>query len=184
MRKGWFKIPGVQDGDRTLEEQLKGLGPMLAEVGGATVLDLGCAEGMISLKCLEGGASSVIGFDSNAAFIERARKTSLPHPDFAQFTVKDLNQPPDGPWHSDIVLMLAILHKLRDPLKAVREWGQFASSLIVIRLPASTPGYVKDERSGFVVFDVRGQLEAMGFKLESVTKGHFDEWTGYFRRAK
>lgn len=199
MGKPWFTIPGVQDGDRTLDQQLKGLEPLLAEIRAGvprgpewdgrrkpSVLDLGCAEGLISRTCMEAGAQRVMGMDSNLVFIERALSLGL-DPHFATFILQDLNESPDADdlaccW-SDIVLMLAVAHKMRDPAKFIREWAQFASGLLVIRLPASTPGFVKDERSGFVVFDITGELQALGFKLERVEKGHFDEWTGYFRRA-
>ena len=46
---GWFTT-AKRPGDRTLEQQLVGLDKVLAEVAGKTVLDAGCAEGLISME--------------------------------------------------------------------------------------------------------------------------------------
>ena len=147
QRKGWFAIDGVQAGDRTLAEQLTGLEPMLAEVSGRDVLDLGCAEGLIARTCLDRGARRVIGIDNNRAFIDRANSLAL-DPRRARFWFGDLNQGPDADdqavCHSDIVLALAIIHKLQDPARALRQWAAFAWRLFVIRLPlgSEVAGYL------------------------------------------
>jgi SAM-dependent methyltransferase len=192
MRKGWFKIDGVQDGDRTIAEQLKGLEPLLEEitrgvriwngVRAPSVLDLGCAEGLISKACVAAGAERVMGLDGNPEFIKLAYRLGLDiHR--ASFAVKDLNDSPDYSYDSDIVLMLAILHKLRDPGKMLRDWSPFAGRLILVRLPPATAPVIIDKRSNNIPCDVQAILEELGFDLEQVTRGHFDEWCGYFRRA-
>lgn len=185
MHKGWFRIPGVQDGDRTLEQQLKGLDDLLREVKGCSVLDLGCAEGLIARSLLDAGARHVAGLDILPAHVDEARRQCAGRK--ASFGVQDLDRLELGTSDGeegmvDIVLMLAILHKLRDPLRLVREIKEVFPRLIVIRMPAATPGYVQDRRSGNVRFDVVAELQPE-YALRQVEKGHFDEWIGYFHCA-
>ena len=54
MGKGWFVTDG-RAGDRTLAQQLVGLDKI--NVQGATVLDVGCAEGLISIEMAKRGAA-------------------------------------------------------------------------------------------------------------------------------
>lgn len=183
MRKGWFRIPGIQDGDRTVEEQMKGLGSLQAGVRGARVLDLGCAEGLVLRRLLEAGASFGFGVDIVQAHIEEALRQCRGLN--ARFFIHDLN---DTSWlraagQFDVVLMLAILHKLRSPLSVIKTVVETASPrVIVLRTPCATPGFVLDSRSGLVHHDIRGALGRCGYRLTEICSGHFDEWTGYFDR--
>lgn len=193
MRKGWFKIPGVQDGDRTLEQQLKGLGPMLNEVSGKRVLEYGCAEGLILVECLRRGAAEAFGIEMVLEAVFEAmrqltRAGGNPRANCGVCNV-DLDRDPDPHGASlgaDIVLMLAILHKLKDPLDPVTcllSNGRTHPNLIVLRTPAKTPGFVQDPRSGMKRYEVSDTIIRRGYRLERVERGHEDEWTGYFRRA-
>lgn len=186
MRRGWFAIPGVQAGDRTVEQQLKGLGPLFDEVSGKTVLDLGCAEGMIARELITRGASFVQGMEGNRAFVDRAEQVL----DGVRGGVLhcDLNGIWAMPSHADgdrwdVVLMLAVLHKLREPGTTLRYVAQHQPGLIVVRLPPETAPVIVDSRSGNRPYNVQADLETHGYALEQVTRGHFDEWCGYFRRA-
>jgi 16S rRNA G966 N2-methylase RsmD len=58
-----------------LEEQLRGLEPMLSEVKGKTVLDIGCAEGLIAREVLERGAAKVIFIDSKQPCVDAVKET-------------------------------------------------------------------------------------------------------------
>lgn len=185
--KGWFEIPGVQKGDRTIEQQLKGLGPLLEEIEGKTVLDLGCAEGLISHTLLLRGAKKAYLVDFVPENIRVASTLQPRHK--LDAVVHDLNDLEDtrkllADIRFDVVLMLAILHKLRKPLELVREVIAHAPGLIVIRTAASTPGFVQDPRSSFERFDFQPLLRDAGYALERVTSGSFNEWMGYFRLPK
>lgn len=184
MRKGWFVIPGVQMGDRTLEQQLQGLGPFMAGVQGKTVLDLGCAEGLVLRHLVaQCGAKSGTGVEIVPEHVEEARRQCEGLP--IGFHCHDLN---DTAWvkdfeHPDVVLMLAILHKLRNPkalLKVVTR--VLRPECIVLRTAGSTPGFVLDARSGMIHFDVLGYMGVAGYHLERITDGPFKEWTGVYRR--
>lgn len=142
-RKGWFAIKGVQDGDRTLAEQMLGLSPALAACSGKTVLDLGSAEGLISREFAKAGAQSVLGIELLEDHVKVARRMCA---DFKQvrFVCQSLlpyiEQHPE-PEQFDIVLMLSIAHKLHDPGSLVRFAARSARSMLVFRGPGKKDMY-------------------------------------------
>ena len=164
-----------------LEDQLKGLGPLLEEVRGKRVLDLGCAEGLIARHLLEvGGAQSVHGVELMAHSVEVARhQCSGLNAKFEQADLNTAVVSVDAGW--DIVLMLAVLHKLKEPARIARVFASGAS-LAVVRLPPERAPLIVDRRSGNVPVDIQTAMARAGMHLEEVTQGHYDEWTGYFRR--
>ncbi len=142
MSKGWFKIPGVQDGDRTLDEQMLGVTPALECAVGRRVLDLGCAEGLIALEFARAGAAVVDGIEYNKELIAVARQRGRKSLLNVSFEHDDLNL-----WLSttrkeswDIVLALAILHKLHDPAAAARAVAAITRERLVVRLPIGSTG--------------------------------------------
>jgi SAM-dependent methyltransferase len=187
VHKGWFKIAGVQDGDRTLEQQMLGLAPALEDVKGRTVLDLGCAEGLVGREFLKAGASDYFGIEIVTANAEEARRQLS---DFEQAVIANdnldhhiaVNGVPAAKYNADIVLSLAILHKLRDPARAIRFIGEVTTIRAVIRTAERTPGYVQDVRSGDKRFEIVGPLKEAGLVLDRVETGPFNEWTGHFVR--
>lgn len=185
MRKGWYKIPGVQDGDRTVEDQLKGLGAALAAAKGKTVLDLGTAEGLVAREFAIAGAGLVLGCEClrDHVNIGRALVRGLP----VTLLEADLNEPSTHNWISglefDVALMLGILHKLKEPGVLIRTVARRQPALIVVRLPPETAPVIVDKRSGNRPCNVQANLETHGYALERVERGHFEEWCGYFRRA-
>lgn len=179
MHKGWFVIPGLQDGDRTIEQQLLGLDALIAEAPGKAMVFLGCAEGLIERTMAERGARRVHGVDSNPQFVRVGRE--MLKACGGTIEQHDLNLPWQPPFAPDIVCALAVLHKLRAPLELVDRIKDWQPRLVVVRLPARTPGYVLDARSGNVKFDVVARLRPQ-YDLERVARGWEDEWTGYFRR--
>lgn len=186
MRKGWFEIPGVQTGDRTIAEQMIGLDIALAEAGGARVLDLGCAEGLITREFVRRGALRALGVEivaDNA--IEASYQCGGLPIDIVTADVGDWLQFRAG-WpgdDADITLALAILHKLKNPTAAARVIARRTSRLAVVRLPPATPGFVLDARSGNVVHDITAAFAAEGLRLAEVCTGPRNEWMGHYRRA-
>lgn len=184
MRKGWFRVLGVQDGDRTLDDQLKGLDPAIAASKGKTVLDLGCAEGLVAGAFADAGADHVLGAEWVDASVNVGRALMRGKP--VTILRADLNDGATLNWISgldfQVCLMLAILHKLREPGVLLRTVARRRPELIVVRLPPATAPLIVDKRSGNRPCDVKVNLETHGYALEQVTRGHFDEWCGYFRR--
>lgn len=177
--KGWFLGLG-RGGDRTIEQQMTGLDKVVAEVAGKTVLDAGCAEGLVSMKLAEAGAASCVGLELIPSFVEigNAHAGALP----CKFFVANLNDDDLSKVEpADIVLMLAILHKCKDPTAVCQRLAGLAKDLCVIRLPPSGP-LIVDDRSGRVPHDIDAVMTAAGFALEFATTGPIEEWLGYYRR--
>ncbi len=187
MGKGtWFKIPGIQDGERDLAEQMKGLAPAPREASGRTVWDLGCAEGLIAFEFMKTGAT-VEAIDCNGVLLEvaEAQRAQLPEEEKARvsFARADLREVlAEGLTASfDIVLALAVVHKLVEPEKALRYIARAARSLVVIRLPGGSTGKFKSKNHG-TPCDVNAAMPQHGFDLERTEQGPRDELVQYWRR--
>ena len=188
---GWFVInhdkAGHRDGDRSLEQQMRGLEKLVREVHGKTVLDIGCAEGLISMALVRAGAASTVGLEIVPGHIVFAQQLSEGMP--CEWITANLNEFDCSKLpQSDVVLMLAVLHKLREPAKVCAALAARANDLCVIRLPP-TGHVIKDIRSNNVPQNIVQVMDRAGFKLESEDAILLDqatgaEWIGYFRRRK
>jgi hypothetical protein len=184
VNKGWFRIEGIQDGDRTLEEQLTGL--PVEDLAYGHLLDIGSAEGLISGHLLERGALATDCIELNPALCATARDVlngrnarvfegNLNDKDWLRRTDRELKIAYNA------VLLLSILQKLDDP-HYVLTWAaskvRLTSGIVAIRLP--TGPVVVHKFSKAVMCDVRDVLT--GFTLEE-RPGPRGEWVGIFRRA-
>lgn len=177
--KGWLAIPGVQRGERTLAEQMLGLEPALLTCNGRSVLDLGCAEGLIGIEFAKAGAT-VSGYELQSRFVHTANqqaelagvaeRCAFYKFDLATFCAPGLPRvfPGDA---SDIVLALAIVHKLRDPGQALTNMARLARHRLVLRLPIGSTGVIPYKQDRSVTCDSRDILPAAGFRLEQVCGG-------------
>jgi SAM-dependent methyltransferase len=181
--KGWFDLPGVRRGDRSVAEQMLGLESALAECKNKTVVDLGCAEGMIALEFARAGAKSVFAVDYNMRMLESAeRELAKAGPLPVQFRQVDIK---DGYFKGktyDIVLALAVLHKLRKPDAGINLCASCARSLIVIRLPKGSTGVITGKAQGSHTADVSAILKHRGFELEKMVPGPRAEMVMHWRR--
>lgn len=175
--------------DRTLAQQMMGLDRLFAEVEGRTVLDVGCAEGLLSIECVKAGAHSVYGVeirvDAERDAWRNARR-QLPTSDQyrACFEVEDANDYQHYE-KTDIVLLLAVLHKLRNPTAACARFAADARELVVIRMPPEHAPTIVDDRSGGEPHHIDVTMSKAGFVLEhSSNDGPFGEWVGYWRRRR
>lgn len=190
MRRGWFDIPDVQRGDRTIAQQLNGLAPALARAADKTVFDVGSAEGLIGMEFARAGARSVFGIDITKESIEVAKRLVVERNlekrcRFQAISIDELiaqERASSEVWHYDIVLMLAVLHKLPDPRPALNLASDCAGELIVIRLPASTGSLIAYKHDPSRRVDAVPFLLERGWSLGEVTAGHEGEWCGYFER--
>jgi trans-aconitate methyltransferase len=161
-----------------LDQQTKGLEHI--SFLGRTVLELGCAEGLMSKWMIDRGAASVTGIDVRSDFIEEARRQCAGLP--CHFRVLDLNEEFPVWGRYDIVMALAVLHKLRMPSVVAGTFAHAAGQTLVVRLPPKGAPYVTDPRSGNVPHNVETTILARGLKRAEVTEGPYAEWTATYRR--
>lgn len=178
----WYKI-GDMPGLRSLKEQLRGLEKLQRFISRSSVLDLGCAEGSISKWLVDSyGADHVDGIESVAARVDIAKALSHGYENLHYYQA-DLNAPMtiEGllPIY-DIVLALAILHKLKDPEGALQWAAAKAWKYLVVRMPGKEWTFM-DRRSDGKVFDPKAILEPK-WKVFSAEAGPRDELTIIFHR--
>lgn len=179
--KGWFGTNG-RAGDRTLDSQLLGLDRLMAEVPGKTVLDVGCAEGLLSIEVARRGALAVHGVEVRADHVAVGRKLVGDLP--VTLEAQDANE-----WcprrKYDVVMALAILHKLKHPSHAAALLADYCLDLMVLRMPPATGMTIVDSRSGGRPHDIHAVLVTAGFAPEFISNdGPFGELVAYYRRMK
>lgn len=178
--KGWFAIPNVQDGARSIEEQLRGLDDVVAQIQGKSVLDLGCAEGMILRHMKQHGAGRCAAYEGNPDLFNAACEYLIPLG--CEVVLADLNEPQDF-GQFDVVLLLAILHKLKNPEKSLREFAAACRELLVIRLPIGSEGIIAWKHGRHMTCDTREVLSDIGFILQADEEGPRTERVHIWRRV-
>lgn len=204
--QGWFKIPGLQDGKWDLDRQMAGLETIRRASAGATVLDLGCAEGLISLELANAGARLIHGVELESQRVEVAEhlfEQRCPNVtrrfiawDLARFDELYLGLTADTRpataylrTRYDIVLCLAIAQKLPNPARFLRLASTLCSKFLAVRLPYPV---IDDARSFNIPVDAKRML-ADEFDLIQETEGYPVDvnrayrpgdtaWLGIFRR--
>lgn len=152
---------------------------MLDNCLGCSALDVGCAEGLISIEMARRGAREVHGIEIVAEHVDVGMdlRGNLP----VTLEVADVNV-----WRPsrtyDIVVALALLHKLRNPTEVAIALARAALEAVVLRLPPATAPTVIDARSGNKPHLIGEVLKSEGFELMHTGLGHFDEWVGYYVR--
>jgi len=185
---------------------MRGLDVVRQAAAGAAVLDLGCAEGIISLELAKSGARLVHGVEllgDRLIVAEKMFGAQFPGLE-RQFIAWDLDRfenlfldaTPDAPQEGkflatryDIVLCLAIAQKLSKPARFLRMASALCSNLMAVRLPYPI---IHDKRSFYVQVNVTKMLSTE-FELIQETEGYphdprrryqpgDDAWLGIFRR--
>lgn len=181
VNKGWFSTPG-RPGDRTLDQQLNGLDRLFMEARGKTILDVGAAEGLISIELAKAGAAAVHGVEIVPQHVEVANKLRGDLP--VTFEVGDANvwQPRRN---YDIVIALALLQKVRNPTAVAARLAASAIDMVVLRLPPAHAPTIIDPRSGNEPHHIGTVMKNGGFYLEHAgNDGAFGEYVAYYRRNK
>lgn len=192
MNKGWIAVPGIRaNADRTLAEQMLGLEPALAAARGKTVLDLGCAEGMIGREFAKAGATDVFGIEQLAAHLAVAKKVAagypadpqpMPQMRFQQAHLAEWIAKHPAPPVFDIVLALGIIHKLHEPRLALDFAARSARSLLCFRAPATANGGIVLSKFSQRGVNVPKRMATHGFREGATIKGARGEAVQYWHR--
>lgn len=176
----WFKI-GDEPGLRELKYQMLGLEPLKGYAARASVLDLGCAEGLVGKFMVDvWGVDWVDGIEVVPARVEKAREICAGYHNM-EFHVGNFDAPdslPELRSRYDIVLALAIAHKLKDPVGFI-EWCAEKAEVLAIRLPTKHKTF-QSPRSKNIVVNPSAILD--GWELVSGQPGPRNEWTGIWCR--
>lgn len=190
-RRPWFTIPGVQVGDRTFEDQFKGLQHAYAEALTKphwTVLDLGCAEGLIGREFARAGVTEVLGVELLEGHLAVARKVCAEEAQM-HFACASLLEwiAAERKRHMlrrfDLVLSLGVCHKLAEPAIGLEYSAMAARELLLFRNAArfGATGRVKSKH-GPLEANARDIFTRHGFVLERVERSSRNEAVEYWRR--
>lgn len=182
----WFKEAGGDLGDVRLAEQMLGLEKALDIAKDKSVLDLGCAEGLISREFLKAGAKSVTGIDITQTYVAIAIELCK---DFAnaKFICSNLNNYIKSPHKGkyDVVLALAIIHKAKNPddflnlaIESCNPGG-----LIVIRYPINQSKGIIKAKYGSNTCNVIKTMANNGFVSDGKFAGPRGEVVGYWNHG-
>jgi tRNA (mo5U34)-methyltransferase len=121
IAKGIWTNPEGGPGPQYPDSRWKAIQPVLPDVAGKTVLDIGCSSGFFSLKLKELGARYVLGVDAGeqpkaieqARFAARTLGLEVEFKTLSVYGVAELDQ------QFDVVLFMGVLYHLRHPLLAL-----------------------------------------------------------------
>lgn len=188
--KGWISVPGIREhADRTLEEQLLGLEPAIADARGKSVLDLGCAEGVIGREFARAGATRVLGIESLEGHLEVARLACAAETqmEFARAHIQNWIAEHPDPEQFDFVLALGIIHKVFEPGDVLRFACRSCRGLLLFRAPASAwQGWVRAKHreswKDYGKVHVPTMMADEGFAFDRKIEGARGEAVEYWRR--
>lgn len=185
MRHGWLIIPGVQTGDRTLDEQMTGVREALPKCVGKTVLDIGCAEGLIGREFVRAGAARCHGIESVEDHLKVARSQCAGLPmTFLRDGLQEFAERTPDPERFDIVLALGVLHKIHVPEIGLRFAARSTKDLLLIRMHKRSDlgaGVIKAKHRPSQCSSV-DILAEEGFTREKILPGPYEETVWYWRR--
>jgi len=167
MKHGWFEIDGLQTGEHKLEGRLNGLRMLADHAKDATILDLGCAEGLIGSWLYDQGPALLVdGVDQYPAYLKTARALHANDSHFRFFGC-NLNEDFDNLLWSllpsyDIVLCLCLAHKFQHPREFLLKAARLCNRFFALHLPDDI---INDARSGRRNIDPTKEVfEPLGFK--------------------
>lgn len=110
-----------------------------ADLGGKSVLDLGCNEGFFCLEAKRRGAKEVVGLDANPSVIAGAKQYAADQNLAIEYIVSDMMRLPDRKF--DFILLMSALHYIDYPAELLgRIRGALAPDGILVLELGIAPG--------------------------------------------
>jgi tRNA (mo5U34)-methyltransferase len=122
-RKGPFDIHDIRiDAEWRSELKWKRLLPLLPDIQGLHVLDVGCNNGWYAWHLLGLGAATVLGVDPSPVYVQQARALQIlaPEPRMCVEPLGIEDIVPLGP-SFDLVLLMGMLYHHPDPVQVLRQ---------------------------------------------------------------
>lgn len=173
--ESWTHAFVLPDGRRVGTEKDKGKKNLLkisaiqaAVKTGASVLDVGCAEGLFSFYAAESGATDVFGIDLMPAKVQRAQTMAhnLGFSDRVSFAEADVthgvSQLPCVAAGRDVALLFAVIHRIPDPISLLATLAPLVDTL-VIEWPA--PYRIGSRRLSYASLPVEGHIDRRNVAL-------------------
>jgi trans-aconitate methyltransferase len=137
-----------------------------------------------AVEFAKAGASQVVGVELKKSMLDVAREVCRDYPQI-ELQRKDMLKVEFGE-RFDIVLALAVLHKLVEIKKGLQLAARLAGKLLVLRLPkwAGDDGILRCKYNAEFWVNVPETLTKMGFVLERTEITKRNEPTQYWRRLK
>ncbi len=120
---------------------------------GKSVLDVGCALGFFCFEAETRGAAKIVGLEKMERRFEAARLLGRIKASKADFRFHDVEQERLDDCF-DVVLLLNVIHHLRQPFQVIRDLAQVAREWLVIEFPG-----LSDERFRQTVSDLPAGLD-------------------------
>lgn len=159
-----------------------------ADLGGRSVLDIGCNAGFYSVEMKRRGAGRVVGIDSDERYLSQARLATealgFRDVEFRRCSVYDVASLGE---RFDVVIFMGVLYHLRHPLLAldlIRE--HVAGDLMLFQTMQQGSREVDDvpEDHPFFVpgtFDPPGYFDAPGYpKMHFIERRFAGDWTNWW----
>jgi tRNA (mo5U34)-methyltransferase len=154
----------------------------LPDVGGKSVLDIGCNAGFYSIEMKRRGAARVLGIDSDERYLAQARLAAetLGHDDieFAQLDVYDVGALGA---RFDLVIFMGVLYHLRHPLLAldlIRE--HVARDLLLFQSMQRGSKNVLQVEADYEFAQTDHFFEASYPKLHFIEREYCGDWTNWW----
>lgn len=153
-----------------------------ADLGGRSVLDIGCNAGFYSMRMKQRGAGRVLGIDSDDRYLAQARLAAevLGHRDieFRKLSVYDVGAIGE---RFDVVIFMGVLYHLRHPLLAldlIRE--QVAGDLMIFQSMQRGSDAVAGLEPDYP-FEETGIFDDPGYpRLHFVEQEYAHDWTNWW----
>ena len=110
-------------------------------VEGKTILEVGCGDGRLHRRLLEEGATSAVGTELQASYVEKAERLAQEEgvADRVTYLRDDYMRLADRIEPADIVILDKVVHCTHDPERLIRLSAAHARSVYAVAFPAPRP---------------------------------------------